>query len=67
MIFSRFGTRLTLIDKETDASGNVRIVRATTEGSPEMREYRRSDLMADNGMPEIDAALAKLPARKSPL
>ena len=62
MIFSRFGTKLSLIDKETDSSGNIRI-RATTEGSTDVREYRRGDLTADDGMPEIDAALAKLPSR----
>jgi len=64
MIFSRFGTKLTLIDTDWDAGGNVRI-RATTEGSTDMREYRRGDLVADDGMPEIDAALAKLPSRKA--
>ena len=63
MIYSRFGTKLTLVSKDTDASGNV-LIRATTEGSNDVRDYRLSDLTADDGMPEIDAAIAKLPPKK---
>ena len=59
MIYSRFGTKLTLLSKDTDASGQVRI-QATTEGMEGVRDFRRADLMADDGPPEIDAAIAKL-------
>jgi hypothetical protein len=62
MIYSRFGTKLTLVNKSIDSSGNIR-VQATTQGSSDLREYRRGDLKADDGMPEIDAAVAKLPSR----
>jgi len=62
MIYSRFGTKLTLVNKHIDGNGNVR-VQATAEGSSDLHDYGRGDLKADDGMPEIDAALEKLPPR----
>ena len=62
MIYSRFGTKLTLINKDTDSNGQVRIW-ASCEGMQGVRDYRRDDLKADDGMPEIDAAVAKLPEK----
>ncbi len=60
MIYSRFGTRVTLITKSEDDAGVV-CIQATCEGMEGPREYRKTDLTADNGNPEIDAAIAKLP------
>jgi hypothetical protein len=64
MIYSRFGTKLTLLSKDTDEAGQVRI-QATTEGMEGVRDFRRSDLMADDGPPEIDAAIAQLQPKKT--
>jgi hypothetical protein len=60
MIYSRFGTKLTLISKGNDDSGEV-CVQATCEGMEGLRTYRRQEMTADDGNPEIDAAIAKLP------
>ena len=62
MIYSRFGTQLTLKSKSEDSSGQV-LIHAMCAGMEEIREYHRADLTADNGPREIDAAIAKLPAR----
>jgi hypothetical protein len=60
MIYSRFGSKLTLVSKDEDAHGQL-TVRATCEGMEGVRAYRRGEMTADGGNPEIDAAVADLP------
>ena len=60
MIFSRFGTPITPISKSEDAAGQI-CIHATCPGMEGPREYRRADLVADKGNPEIDALIATLP------
>jgi hypothetical protein len=60
MIYSRFGSKLTLISKDQDRDGQ-RSVQATCEGMEGVRTYLRREMTADEGNPEIDAAVAKLP------
>ena len=60
MIYSRFGTKLTLISKGNDDAGQL-CIKATCEGMDGERTYHRHELTADNGHTEIDAAIAKLP------
>ena len=62
MIYRRFGTKLTPVSKEQDASGRISI-QVTAEGVTELRNYALTDLKADDGMPEINDAVAKLPWR----
>jgi hypothetical protein len=62
MIYSKFGTRLTLVSKNERAGGKISI-QAMAEGATELHEYVITDLKADDGMPEINAAVAKLPAQ----
>jgi hypothetical protein len=62
MIYSRFGTQLTLVSKTENDSGQVS-VQATTEGSADPHEYNLTDLAADEGSHEINAAVAKLPLK----
>ena len=50
MIYSRFGTVLTLVSKTESESGKVS-VQATTEGSADLHEYHVGDLTADDGSP----------------
>lgn len=63
MIYSRFGSKLTLISKSESGDGQL-LVQATCEGMEGVRAYRRGEMTADNGNPEIDAAVAKLPVTK---
>jgi hypothetical protein len=63
MIYSRFGSKLTLISKGEDRDGQLS-VQATCEGMEGVRAYGRGEMTADEGKPEIDAALAKLPVTK---
>jgi len=63
MIYSRFGSKLTLISKGEEKDGQLS-VQATCEGMEGIRTYRRNEMTADDGNPEIDAAVAKLPATK---
>jgi hypothetical protein len=63
MIYSRFGSKLTLISKGQDSDGQLS-VQATCEGMEGVRAYRRGEMTADDGNPEIDAAVAKLPPTK---
>jgi len=63
MIYSRFGSKLTLISKGEDRSGELS-VQATCEGMEGVRTYSRSEMTADDGKTEIDAAVAKLPLTK---
>jgi len=61
MIYSRFGTRLTLLSRQ-EANGRLSI-QATAGGTPEIRHYYLGDLTADGGTAEIEAAIANLPWR----
>jgi hypothetical protein len=63
VIYSRFGTELTLKSKSEDSSGQV-LIHAMCAGMQEIREYHRADLTADDGPREIDAAIAKLPTKQ---
>ena len=60
MIYSRFGTKLTPLSKEQDASGRISI-QVAVDGMTDLRHYAIADLKADDGMPEINAMLAALP------
>jgi hypothetical protein len=62
MIYSKFGTSLALVSKTELPGGRVR-VQATVDGTPEVHEYDVADLKADEGLPEINAAVAALPAK----
>jgi hypothetical protein len=62
MIYSKFGTALSLVSKSVDAAGRVR-VQAAVEGAAELHEYEVADLKADDGLAEINAAVAALPVR----
>ena len=62
MVYSKFGTPLSLISKTETSSGHV-CVQATAEGSADVHEYRLGDLTADDGTSEITAAVAKLPPK----
>ncbi len=60
MIYSRFGTRLTLLSKEKQDDGRL-FVRGIAEGAADGRDYLVGDLKADEGTAEIEEAVAKLP------
>ena len=60
MIYSRFGTKLTPVSKEQDASGRVSI-QVTTDETSGLRNYAVADLTADEGMTEINETVSKLP------
>ena len=62
MIYSKFGTTLALVSKVEGAGGRVR-VQATVDGTPEVHEYDVADLKADDGLSEINTAVAALPAK----
>jgi len=62
MIYSRFGSALTLVSKTQSDSGKVS-VQATTQDSADVHEYQLPDLKADDGSAEIDAAVANLPMK----
>jgi hypothetical protein len=62
MIYSRFGTALELVSK-TESDGGQVSVQATAQGTAEMHEYKLTDLTADEGSTEINAAVAKLPVK----
>jgi hypothetical protein len=66
MIYSRFGTKLTPVSKEQDESGRISI-QVKAEGVADLRTYATADLQADNGMTEINDAIAKLPWRTAPV
>jgi len=59
VIYSRFGSRLTLIDKHQDGNGRLSI-HAMAEGAAEVREYSVGDFTADAGLTEINDAVANL-------
>jgi hypothetical protein len=60
MIYSKFGTQLTLVSKQQDADGRLTI-QGTAGDTADAREYQVGDLKADAGSAEIDKAVAKLP------
>ena len=62
MIYSRFGTPLTLVTR-TESDAGVVSVQATTDDSTDVHEYKLTDLTADEGSTEINAAVAKLPMK----
>jgi hypothetical protein len=62
MIFSKFGSKLTPVSKSQDASGRI-WVQATADGSADIREYAAADLKADEGLGEINQAIAQLPSK----
>jgi hypothetical protein len=62
MIYSRFGTALALVSKTESAGGRVS-VQATADGATDVHEYNVADLKADDGLAEINAAVAKLPLK----
>jgi hypothetical protein len=61
MIYSKFGTAITLVSKTE--SDSVVTIQATSAGTTDTREYKLTDLKADNGVTEINAAIAKLPPK----
>jgi hypothetical protein len=62
MIYSRFGTVLALVSK-TESAGGLVSVQATAGGTAGVHEYNVTDLKADDGLAEINAAVAKLPLK----
>lgn len=62
MIYSKFGTVLALVSKSESAGGRVS-VHAKVAGMADLHEYNLTDLKADEGLPEINAAVAKLPLK----
>lgn len=62
MIYSKFGTPFVLVSKTESAGGKVS-VQATAEGMPDAHEYGLAELKADDGLTEINAAVAALPAK----
>ena len=65
MIYSRFGTKLTPINKQQDSGGRISLL-VHAEGATEPRIYALSDLCADDGMAELNDAVSKLPWRNVP-
>jgi hypothetical protein len=62
MIYSKFGSKLTLVTKTQSVSGQVS-VQASVEGMPDLHDYNVADLKADAGLPEISEAVAGLPMK----
>ena len=59
MIYSKFGSKLTLVTK-TESDGRIS-VQATADATGDIHDYNVDDLKADEGMSEINEAVAKLP------
>ncbi len=60
MIYSKFGSQLTLVSKRPLTSGQLSI-QATAGDTPDIREYCIGDMKADGGLDEINGAIAELP------
>ena len=60
MIYSKFGSPLTLVSKHQVGNGQLSI-QTTAGDTQDIRECSVGELKADGGLPEIDAAVAKLP------
>jgi hypothetical protein len=65
VIYSKFGSLLTLVSKTVQASGRI-AVQATAEGSADVREYLPAELKADAGSAEIERIIAELPCKVAP-
>lgn len=63
MIYSKFGTPLTLLSKTESPGGRVMVQAAEIGHVADIHEYALADLKADEGMSEINAAVAALPAK----
>jgi hypothetical protein len=62
VVYTKFGSTLTLINKQEDSNGQL-LIYATAAGGADVREYRVTDLKADGGSAEIDEATKKLPLK----
>jgi len=62
MIYSKFGSQLALLSKTVNDGGRV-TGQATNDGTADTRDYNVTDLKADGGLAEINAAIAKLPTK----
>ena len=62
MIYSKFGSALKLVTK-TESDGGQVCVQAAVGGTAEIHDYNIGDLKADEGLTEINAAVAKLPLK----
>ncbi len=51
MIYSKFGSKLTLVTKTEGGGGKV-LVQATTDGAVDMHDYNVDDPKADDGFAE---------------
>lgn len=60
MIYTRFGSAITLLSKRLEGNGRLSI-QGTSRGPADIREYDAGDLEADGGFAEIDQAIASLP------
>ena len=60
MIYSRFGTKLTLVSKQQEPNGLL-CIQAQVEDTSEVRDYYTGDMTADNGFNEINEAVELLP------
>lgn len=60
MIYSKFGSPLTLISKHKAIDGHLSI-QATAGDTPDIREYCVGDMKADGGLAEINETVARLP------
>jgi len=65
MIYSKFGSALTLINKQEDSNGQL-LIFATVEAGADIREYRLEDLKADGGSAEIGEMTGNLPWKPRP-
>src|SRR5439155_8698109 len=65
LVYSKFGSALTLINKQEDSAGQL-LIFATAAGGTDVREYRLADLKADDGSAEIDQATKNLPWKPQP-
>jgi hypothetical protein len=62
MIYSKFGSQLTLVSRQ-QASNGLMSVQATAGDTRDVRHYGLGDMTADGGATEINEAVAKLPWR----
>jgi hypothetical protein len=65
MIYSRFGTKLTLVSK-TQAPNGLLSIQAVADEVSEPRDYHTGDLTADNGFIEINEMVELLPWKATP-
>ena len=65
MIYSRFGTKLTLVSKKQEPNGLL-CIQATVADTSEVRDFYTGDLTADDGFVEINETVDLLPWKKIP-